>query len=106
MKFVYLYYIFVLHLQSTINSMKNKIVISIIATVAIFMPFSIVFGQTETIDNKTIISLVKRNLDEDIIISKINTTACVFDVSPESLINLNSIQNNFEITSPNFDVPL
>ncbi|MFN5217610.1 MAG: hypothetical protein ACK5CL_02490 [Sphingomonadales bacterium] len=76
--------------------MKNKIVISIIATVAIFMPFSIVFGQTETIDNKTIISLVKRNLDEDIIISKINTTACVFDVSPESLINLkdNGVSEN------------
>jgi hypothetical protein len=68
--------------------MKNKLAIALFLTVSFFASNSKVFGQGDILDNKTIISLVKRDLDEDIIISKINTTTCIFDVTPESLISL------------------
>ena len=53
--------------------------------------------KTETLDNKTVISLTKIGLPPTTIISKIKTSAANFDVSIDALINLQSNNVNGEV---------
>jgi len=44
--------------------------------------------QVEVLDNKTVINLSKKKIQESIIISKIQSSTCLFDVTTDGLINL------------------
>jgi hypothetical protein len=48
----------------------------------------VAFSQSDVIDNKTIINLTKKKVQESIIVSKIRSATCLFDVSTDGLINL------------------
>lgn len=59
--------------------------------IVLILLFAIVFkgnAQNEVLTNKTIINLSKKKLQESIIISKINSSNCQFDVSTDALIDL------------------
>jgi hypothetical protein len=48
----------------------------------------VAFSQSDVIDNKTVINLTKKKVQESIIVSKIRSATCLFDVSTDGLINL------------------
>lgn len=46
------------------------------------------FAQADVIDNKTVVNLTKKKVQESIIISKIKSSSCLFDVTTDALISL------------------
>src|ERR1044071_9925592 len=55
--------------------------------VALFFTYQSLLAQ-DTLRNKTVIDLYKAGLGKTIIISKINASACSFDISTDKLIDL------------------
>ncbi len=67
--------------------MNKRSILLILSTVVLFIG-AVNAQPAEILDNKTVINLTKKKIQESIIISKINSSNCLFDITADGLINL------------------